>query len=67
MSWNAKRFRNKHHLVPRSRGGRNDVANLLLIDYERHVYWHRVFGNMTISEVIELLLRVKRAKERRAA
>lgn len=68
MSWKARRYqrhlnRNRHHLVPRSRGGYDDLANLLLIDIECHQYWHKVFGNRTLEEVIELLLRVHRAKQ----
>lgn len=65
MSWKKKRrWRNLHHLTPRSRGGSNSRRNLLLIDEERHVEWHRVFGNLTLEEVIELLVRLQRAKKR---
>lgn len=55
--------RNRHHLVPRSRQGTNNVWNLLLIDCERHTWWHKVFGNRTLDEVISLLIRVRRAKQ----
>jgi len=65
MSWKKKRrWRNLHHLTPRSRGGGHSRRNLLLIDEERHVEWHRVFGNLTLEEVIELLVRLQRAKKR---
>ena len=56
--------RNKHHLVPKSRGGDNHKSNLLLIDMTRHLYWHKIFGNQTLTEVIRLLKRVDRAKRR---
>lgn len=66
MSWNAKRYtdRNRHHLIPRSPGGDNALSNLLLIRIDRHVYWHKIFGTATLEEVLELLTRMKRMKER---
>ena len=68
MSWKKKRkWRNLHHLTPRSRNGNHTRANLLLIDEERHVEWHRVFGNRTLGEVINLLIRVERAKAKQVA
>lgn len=61
-----KRFRprNRHHLIPRSRGGSRSPRNLLYIDQELHVRWHAVFKNKTLDEVIALLERVRRAKSR---
>jgi hypothetical protein len=59
----CERFRDKHHLRPKSRGGSRHRSNLLLIEREKHVRWHYVFNRMTLEEVIELLLRVKRAKD----
>lgn len=55
--------RNRHHLVPKSRGGSNHPSNLLLIDIEKHREWHRIFGNKTLSEVIDLLIRLEKAKK----
>lgn len=57
------RKRNKHHLIPKSRGGQKLTSNLLLIDMEKHCAWHAIWKNRTLDEVIELLKRVKRAKE----
>ena len=57
------RGRNRHHLRPRARHGSNGISNMLLIDIERHEYFHRIFGLKSLDEVIELLIRVKRAKE----
>src|SRR5437764_85240 len=54
----------RHHMTPRSRGGDNSPENLLLIKIERHFYWHKLFANLTLEEVIRLLLRVHRAKGR---
>lgn len=62
MSRKHRRWRNHHHMTPRSRGGSNDTRNLLLIYGDSHVWWHKVFGNRTFDEVISLLIRVRRAK-----
>ena len=54
--------RNRHHLIPKKRGGIRSEKNLLLMQIERHHAWHQVFGNRTLDEVIALLKRVKRIK-----
>ncbi len=54
--------RNKHHLIPRSRGGNNSDRNLLLIDIEKHEAWHRIFGLRSLREIISLLQRLDRMK-----
>lgn len=58
------RTKNKHHLTPKSRGGKNTQENLLLVDIEKHIYWHKIFKNLTLEEVIELLIRLQRLKKR---
>jgi len=60
--YRKRRWRNKHHLIPKSRGGNGYHRNLLLIDGELHIKWHQVFKNRTLDEVIALLVRVRRAK-----
>jgi len=57
-----RKKRNRHHLKPKSRGGQKVESNLLLIDMTVHNWWHKRFGNMTLDEIIELLQRVRRAK-----
>jgi len=54
--------KNRHHLTPRSRGGENNPWNVLTIHVERHFYWHKVFGNRTLDEAIDILCRLRRAK-----
>ncbi len=56
--------RNLHHLIPRSRFGDNSKSNLLLISIEKHELWHRLWGNRTAEEILALLERVVRAKQR---
>lgn len=54
---------NRHHLTPKSRGGSSQEFNIAIFDIERHKFWHKVFGNRTLEEVIELLIRFKRFKD----
>ena len=54
--------RNYHHLKPQSRGGKYIDSNLLLIKIDRHHFWHKIFGNRTLGEVIRLLIRLERVK-----
>jgi len=59
---NKRWRRNHHHLIPKCRGGGMNRRNLLLISVTTHCEWHRVFKNLTLDEVIDLLIRVRRAK-----
>ena len=56
-------FNDKHHLTPEQRGGKKIPSNLLNMDAYRHDAWHLLFGNRTLLEVINLLIRLKRAKK----
>lgn len=61
-----RKFRNKmnkHHLVNKCNGGTSDIQNILWIYMERHSMWHTLFNNLDLGQVIELLIRVKSAKE----
>lgn len=68
--WSRKKRyagRNRHHLLPRSRGGPNSNDNLLLIKIDRHEAWHKLFGLKDLDEAIALLERVKQWKQHQAA
>lgn len=55
----------KHHLTPESRGGKATPENILFLDWDRHhTYWHKLFGNMTLEEIIDALQRIARMKHR---
>jgi hypothetical protein len=54
---------NNHHLIPRQRGGVSKEANLLRIDIEKHVCWHKLFRNRNLQEIIALLQRIERIKK----
>lgn len=55
-------FTDDHHLRPSSRGGQSIHSNLLRIDAYRHDAIHLLFGNHTLDEIIEILLRLRRIK-----
>lgn len=66
MSWKAKRFkRNKHHLTPKSRGGKDSRDNMLLIKVKKHNLLHKIFGNRTWEEIIQVMIRVAEMKGRK--
>jgi hypothetical protein len=54
---------NKHHLTPRSKGGQSVGSNLLRMDISRHNAWHLLFGNLTLTEIIALLTKLRMIKE----
>jgi hypothetical protein len=41
---------NRHHILCRSRGGKDD-DNIVLLPVSFHACWHQLFGNMTIAEI----------------
>jgi hypothetical protein len=64
--WRMKRdFRCRHHIKNRCRGGGNTEDNLLVLWKSKEVLFHQLFGNRTLEEASELLLRVSRAKVRK--
>lgn len=65
MKQKRKRYskRNRHHIIPKARGGKATTQNLLLMDIDKHNELHRIFGLMTLDEIIALLIRVRRAKQ----
>lgn len=54
--------KNKHHLKARSRGGDSHGSNLLFIEVDKHNWLHKIFKNLTLYEIIVLLIRISRAK-----
>lgn len=57
-----RKMMNKHHLTNKCRGGGNEKENIAILHIERHEHWHKVFGNKSLREVIELLERFERLK-----
>ena len=50
--------KDRHHIVPRSRGGRGQrQKNIAIVDYNlHHDVYHRLFGNKTPDEIIVYLV-----------
>lgn len=48
----------KHHRLPRSKGGSNSNSNISLVRKDLHVAYHKLFGNATPDEVADILNKV---------
>ena len=45
----------RHHIIPRSRGGKSLENNTCIVIRKNHEAYHELFGNMTPDEIIEEL------------
>src|SRR4029079_7284584 len=54
----------KHHMTPKGQGGDRSDENLLLLSLDHHAAYHRLFGNLSWEQAIELMVRVHRQKGR---
>lgn len=52
----------RHHCRNKCHGGSDDSWNILMLSSEHHAIWHKLFHNLDIPGVIELLKRVQRLK-----
>lgn len=59
-----RKFRTKHHILPRSRGGTNANANLTEWWNDHHEAWHCLYGNKTPKEVLAFVKRLVRVLDR---
>jgi len=57
--------KNRHHILPRSRGGTKSPKNILILDSNRHSAYHLLFGNRTLLEAAALLKRTHHYQTRR--
>jgi len=53
----SKRIIERHHRLPRSRGGTDNhpMGNTVNIEQDIHRAWHKVVGNMNAKEVAKML------------
>ena len=67
-----KKRTTRHHLTPKSRLKFRTLYNdMSVVEYERilrlyrdkHNAWHILFGNLTLEEIIKVLLRIKQLKK----
>ncbi|MBC8490352.1 MAG: HNH endonuclease [Bacteroidetes bacterium] len=52
----ALRGKSRHHIIPRSRGGKSDKTNLALLKKKDHELYHELFGNKTPDEILFYLV-----------
>jgi hypothetical protein len=45
----------RHHRLPRSRGGSNSPHNISIVEKQLHQAWHKLVGNMNAQEVASML------------
>ena len=45
----------RHHRLPRSRGGGNERANISIVSIRDHQAFHAFFGNATAREIAKIL------------
>jgi hypothetical protein len=45
----------RHHRLPRSRGGSNEARNISIVERKLHVAWHLLVGNMNAQETARML------------
>lgn len=46
---------NRHHRLPRSRGGKNNPDNISIVKQDVHRAYHLMFGNATPEELAAIL------------
>jgi len=49
-------LREKHHILPKSRGGKKDKINLALVKKKDHELYHALFSNRTPVEILLYLV-----------
>ncbi len=45
----------KHHRLPRSKGGNGTADNISVVPIHEHRAWHRLFGNKTPQEIARII------------
>jgi len=55
MTATRRAIMEKHHRLPRSRGGSNSAANISILEKKQHRAWHHLMANMNAKEVAKLL------------
>lgn len=55
MTKRLPRVMDRHHRLPRSRGGSNHPNNISIVEQKQHRAWHMLVGNMTAKEAAKML------------
>jgi len=51
----VEKGKDRHHVIPVSRGGRKRKNNIIIVDKYRHALYHILFQNQLPEEVVEQL------------
>ena len=67
MSWKAKRFRTRHHnyavsLHGNGHGKKGSEDYLVFLSAGHHALFHKLFGNCTLLQAADILIRLDRIK-----
>ena len=65
MSKRRKRKLTRHHNRNKSKGGKSEVGNIIMLIKEKHECYHILFKNKTFEEAGRLLLRASKCMKRR--
>lgn len=49
--------KDKHHIIPSSRGGDSGLNNIVLVDKRAHAFYHALFNNRNPEEILDYLVR----------
>jgi hypothetical protein len=57
LCFHKEAIMNRHHILPQSRDRRKDkdTRNIVMWDESFHDRWHRLFENMTVTEIYEFI------------
>jgi hypothetical protein len=53
-----RKYLDKHHVIPRSRGGDSSLENICYVGKREHELYHTLFSNKTPPEIVEYMVRV---------
>lgn len=51
----GERWMDKHHRLPKSRGGSNSMTNILYVRKDKHTAYHLLVGNALPEEVARIV------------
>lgn len=60
-----RKFKTRHHILPKSRMGTGERENILILWNDKHELYHALFGDRTLVEAANLLMRIDRSKRPR--
>ena len=51
-----RKRKDRHHIIPRSRGGTDFCHNIVVVNRKQHETYHKLFSNKTPEEIIKYLV-----------